>query len=188
MTDTPRSKDLDDIVAAYLQSLTSYGDGTAELEVRFGTARGMRPITRMDQDNVARRLLSAGFQMSDTKHMLRMRPEYMDQSGITRESNVRVEVAGLSDISTYCKSDKLRDVRPTFTQKTTVKDGQGKFEQADVHDFNFRVSLSKEKDLPSGGRFVGGIEDSWTTAKRHSVISRDILLLRHHRFLWCLST
>ena len=166
MTDTPRSKDLDDIVAAYLQSLTNYGDGTAELEVRFGTARGMRPITRMDQDNVARRLLSAGFQMSDTKHMLRMRPEYMDQSGITRESNVRVEVAGLSDISTYCKTDKLRDVRPSFTQKTTVKDRQGKFEQADVHDFNFRVSLSKEKDLPSGGRFVGGIEDSWDDSKK----------------------
>ena len=68
--------------------------------------------------------------------------------------------------STYCKTDKLRDVRPSFTQKTTVKDGQGKFEQADVHDFNFRVSLSKEKDLPSGGRFVGGIEDSWDDSKK----------------------
>ena len=95
--------------------------GVPEMEVRFGTARGMRPLGRMDQDNVVKRLLSSGFQISDAKYMLRMQSEYIDpKSGVTKDSNIRVELKGLRDISDYCKTDQLPSRGVTLTQKSSV--------------------------------------------------------------------
>ena len=48
------------------------------MEVRFGTARGMKPVSRIEYDNVVKRLLSAGFTIGMENYMLRMNSEYTD--------------------------------------------------------------------------------------------------------------
>ena len=57
-------KELDNLLKIYLDNVIKYSEqGNLEMEVRFGTARGMKPIKRQDYDNVVHRLLSAVFQM-----------------------------------------------------------------------------------------------------------------------------
>ena len=50
-----------------------------ELEVRFGT-RGIKPLTKIDYDNVIRKLKSLGFtsQLEQGNYMLRVQNEFLD--------------------------------------------------------------------------------------------------------------
>ena len=182
MSNTPK-KGLDQLVQTYLDELVRSGEaGVPEMEVRFGTARGMRPLGRMDQDNVVKRLLSSGFQISDAKYMLRMQSEYIDpKSGVTKDSNVRVELKGLRDISDYCKTDQLPSRGVTLTQKSSVLGPDGTREVVDVPEFNFRASLSREKNISPASRFGSSVTANWGDSKksfrymkRHTMRSPDL--------------
>ena len=192
MTNTGKTKDkeknLNDIVKVYLNTIiSSKTSSIPELEVRFGTARGMRPITRIDQDNVVKRLISAGFHISDAQYMLRMNPEYIEQkTGLIKESNVRVELLGLQDISEYCKNDNIDSVvTPNFMKKYRMRDDEGRFEVVDVPDFNFRVAISEEINILPSSRLARNIVDTWADNKksfryiqRHTLRSNDFPMVR----------
>ena len=67
-SDEPKQT-LDRITKQYLDTLRTSGrDGVSELEVRFGTARGMRKITRLEYDAVVKRLVSDGFMITNSQY------------------------------------------------------------------------------------------------------------------------
>jgi len=84
----PNQTGLKQILQSYLENLRSSGrDGTTEMEIRFGTARGMKPINRIEYGDVIQRFLSAGFQLSDAKYLLRVNSNFTDsKSGSSRLS------------------------------------------------------------------------------------------------------
>ena len=130
MSSTMQSPDqmtLEQILNIYLLNIQRGGrDGASEMEIRFGTARGMKPISRIEYDNVVKRLLSAGFELGQQSYLLRMNSEFTDpKSGVTRVSNIRAEVAGIGNVSEYCKSNDLDDMyssrKVMFMQKELTK-------------------------------------------------------------------
>jgi hypothetical protein len=46
-----------------------------ELEIKFGTGENMKPITRIDYDNVIKRVLSSGFKHEKEEYLLRIFPK-----------------------------------------------------------------------------------------------------------------
>ena len=166
---TPDQMTLEQILNIYLLNIQRGGrDGTSEMEVRFGTARGMKPLSRIEYDNVVKRLLSAGFELGEQAYLLRMNSEFTDpKSGVTRVSNIRAEVAGLGNVSAYCKSNDLDDKRERvqFVQKGWQRIADGVVRPVDVPDFNMRASLSLEKDLTSS-QIARSMVSSWRDNKK----------------------
>ena len=77
--DSEKSKQeqLDALLKVYLDNIYSFStQGELEFEVRFGT-RGVKPITRIDYDNVIQKLLSSGFEITGGKYLLRINNEEM---------------------------------------------------------------------------------------------------------------
>ena len=156
MSQEAESQTMEDILKTYLDNIQRGGrDGTSELEVRFGTARGMKAISRIESDNVVQRLLSAGFVKHSSQYLLRVKSEFIDpKTGQTKVSNVRAEISGLGNIMNYCKTNDIEvlvnksDVE--FVQKTRARINKVRGEEqvsvqvepVDVADFNFRCSLS----------------------------------------------
>ena len=162
---------LEQILNIYLLNIQRGGrDGTSEMEIRFGTARGMKPVSRIEYDNVVKRLLSAGFELGQQNYLLRMNSEFTDpKSGVTRVSNIRAEIAGLGNVSAYCKSNDLDDMYSSrkvhFMQKGWQRISDGVVRPVDVPDFNMRASLSLEKDLTTT-QLVRSMVSSWRDSKK----------------------
>ena len=166
-------KELDNLLKIYLDNVIKYSEqGNLEMEVRFGTARGMKPIKRQDYDNVVHRLLSAGFQMSETKYLLRMQNEFIDvKTGLTKQSNLRTEISGIGNIADYCKTNQIQnkfgEIKSTFIQKNYLKnDANENINPVNFNDFNFRVTLQNEKNLSVSNPIVKGLVNKWTDTKK----------------------
>ena len=182
---TPIKQTLDGILKTYLDNIQRGGrDGTSEMEIRFGTARGMKPVSRIEYDDVIKRLMSAGFTLRNSEYHLRIFSEYTDpKTGVTRISNVRAELSGLSTISEYCKSDTLdkiyTDGRVKFIQKSFQRINGDIAEPYDATDYNFKATLSLEKDLTQT-TLARSMVTSWKDSKkefrylnRHSLVHPD---------------
>ena len=81
-----------------------------ELEVRFGT-RGIKPINKIDYDNVIKKLKSLGFTSANEEggYMLRIQNEFLDSStGRYKLSNIRTEINGFQMIQDYCKDNDIK--------------------------------------------------------------------------------
>ena len=121
-----------------------------ELEVRFGT-RGIKPLTKIDYDNVICKIKSLGFtcQNEQGEYMLRVYNEFLDPAtGVFRDSDIRTEINGFHDIQTYCKRNSLLEVEAgkmgniQFFRKKNYK-GVNDVEAIrpiNFDEFNFRVS------------------------------------------------
>ena len=136
--------ELNIMLKTYLENVlrTSKKNEIFELEAKFGT-RGIKPIMRIDYDNVIKKLKSSGFTMNNNNYLLRIQNEYTDlKSGLSRMSNVRTEITGLQDARTYCNSNNLDDIQYgiAFTQKYNYKpDDLTTMYPVNFDDFNFRV-------------------------------------------------
>ena len=98
-------KSLEELVRLYLDA-----PSTHEQEVRFGTKR-QQSITRIDFDNVIKKLLSSGF-ITDTipSTTLKMNMEYTDsKTGDLKIGTKRAEIKGLENIQKYCRTNSLID-------------------------------------------------------------------------------
>jgi len=169
---------LSELVLLYLEANDKISkknkDTHYELEARFGT-RGFKGISRVDYDNVLKRLISSGFRIvGNDKVLLRISPEYIDpRTGLTKISNVRVEIEGIAGIQEYCKLNNIsaRDgllVGTTFQIKSLYKkdNESAPIRPADFDDWNFRVSLQTEKSLDKNGTLVAGLIDTWKDSKK----------------------
>ena len=148
-----------------------------ELEVRFNTIRGSKPLTKIDYDNVIHKLKSLGFHCDDPQgsYMLRIQSEFSDakeQRHTSTDSNLRTEINGFNNIQEYCKHNDIKKNleynghNVKFFKKEAYKKGEEKMRPVDFSDFNFRVSYQTEDELSPRSFIIKNILDKWDTLKK----------------------
>jgi hypothetical protein len=168
----PPHEMFDAMVETYLSGVLQTDNGSLELEVRFGTRnlKHVASITKIDFDNVIKTLLSGGFVMEKTDdYTLKINSEVMDASnGKPSMSNIRTEIAGLHNIQLYCKTNSLDKVHPIFVQKTAFqRDGDSdNVPPLNFDDFNFRLSLQKEKQFAESSTTAKTVVDPWRRSRK----------------------
>ena len=178
------AKDFENMVSLYLASnpIVVKNRKTSELEIRFGTSRYARPISKIDYDNAIKQLYAAGFTTTDPDglQILRINNEYYDlRSETTKMSNIRAEIVGIDMIQEYCKTNsiqKLIDMPTTitanghkikFTQKSPSTGPDGKYmKPVDFIDYNFKSSYQMEQDFTVDSKIPKSIIDKWTDSKK----------------------
>jgi len=167
------------ILNVYKNNYMKTEKGTPELEVKFGT-RGIKPLTKIDYDNVVKKLKSLGFQIVDQNgiNMLRIFVETLDKkTGRYIDSQVRTEITGISSIQEYCKTNNISKIinenggsSVLFLKKTPYfiqeNDTFKKVESANFDDFNFRVSLNSETNMYRKNANIGEIINNWNKIKK----------------------
>ena len=151
----------------YLNNLTKVSaDQELELEVKFGTL-GIKPISKINFDNIMKKLLSSGFIVENNVYLLRIQNEYMDMKTRTnRLSTIRTEINGLQNIRKYCQTNSLDTIETgvSYIQKSSfISDGPS---SVNINDFNFRVSLNKELKLEKTTPLVKTTLDKWKDQKK----------------------
>ena len=141
-----------------------------ELEVKFGT-KGLQNISKINFDNVFKKLKSIGFDIQGTSagdNMLRIQNEYSDDRSQIRISNIRTEIYGLHNISEYCKSNRVDgDSIVKFNQKMPVKNGENEIiRTVDYNDFNFRVSYNMERNIQKHAPIIKKTIEDWSNTKK----------------------
>jgi hypothetical protein len=161
---------LKQMIKTYLEEIKK-GNVSNELEVRFGT-KGFKRITKIDYDNVIKKLLSLGFKQNDSEsYLLRCQSEYIDsKTGVTKISNVRTEIEGLHSIQELCKTNSIEKLIPydaKFTQKTYHKDiEKNQMFPVDFEDFNFRVALNTETSISETSPMAREMISKWNDTKK----------------------
>jgi len=161
----------DDMIERYLGGVLRTDGGSLELEVRFGT-RNLKHVastTKIDFDNVIKALLSSGFIMEKMDdYTLKINSESLDpQTGKPKMSNIRTEIKGLHNIQLYCKTNSLETVTPTFVQKTGIEGDNGEMiPPLNFDDFNFRLSLQKEKQFAESSSAAKTVVGPWRSSKK----------------------
>ena len=165
--DSEKSKQeqLDALLKVYLDNIYSFStQGELEFEVRFGT-RGVKPITRIDYDNVIQKLLSSGFEITGGKYLLRINNEFVDvKTGSTKMSNIRTQIFGLAEIGAYCKTNTIDNA--TYIQKQYFRKDDTTSYPVNFDDFNFRASLQGEKDWQSSSGLIRSTLSKWADSKK----------------------
>ena len=162
----------DAMVETYLGGVLHTENGSLELEVRFGTRnlKHVASLTKIDFDNVIKALLSAGFVMQKTDdYTLKINSEIMNANGKPEMSNIRTEIAGLHNIQLYCKTNSLDKVHPMFVQKTAFQRGDSDGDivhPLNFDDFNFRLSLQKEKQFAESSSTAKTVVGPWRSSKK----------------------
>jgi len=163
---------LDNLLNVYLGSLAvSKIYENSELEARFGT-RGIKPITKIDFDNVIQKLKAQGFTFENTnKYILRIQNEHIEaNTGQKRISNIRTQIEGLTNIQNYCKTNLLPIDAVhswlSFEQKKSFKAGEQVVYPVNFDDFNFRVALNTETSWDIDTPLIQGILDKWSSTKK----------------------
>ena len=146
-----------------------------ELEVKFGT-KGVSPFTKMDYDNVIRKLKSFGFTCNyeEGVYLLRISYEYLDKSGSYKDSNIRVEITGFRAIQEYCKSNDITKLLNSdqystsvkFVRKVPVYQEKTRVDDVNFADFNFRVSYRTEEEISPANIIIRSTLNNWNNVKK----------------------
>ena len=168
---------IDNIVNKYIKTVVSQKPDTREnieLEAKFATI-GNRRISYIDYNNVIKKLLSQGFNISPKKEFLRIFNETPRSGG--NSGNIRTEISGLANISKYCKTNSVDPrMNATYEQKLPVIVEGNKVNNVDNRDFNFRVSLQKEKLFSEDDEAIQTLLSNWQNNKKmFRYISRNTL-------------
>ena len=187
-------RSMHNLLKTYLDNITKDSDTEElELEVKFGT-RGIKSITRINYDNIIKKLLAMGFTIDGNVTLLRIQNEFMDPAtGTARLSSIRTEINGLQNVRKYCQSNSLSSIDSgvTFIQKNRFSAGAGRADtggavdydnsSVEMNDFNFRVSLSKESKMHENVPIVRSIIDKWNDQKKtFRYLNR--IKMRHPKF------
>ena len=160
----------DTMIERYLGGVLQTDNGSLELEVRFGT-RNLKHVastTKIDFDNVIKTLLSSGFVMEKTDdYTLKINSEIVDpHTGKSAKSDIRTEIKGMHNIQLYCKTNSLDKVHPIFVQKTAVGANDESMPPLNFDDFNFRLSLQKEKQFAESSSAAKTVVGPWRSSRK----------------------
>ena len=144
-----------------------------ELEVKI-SSNGRTFLTRMDYDNVVKKLKSLGYICQGDPGgimLLRMSPEEINsKTGRIQISNVRAELIGTECIREYCKTN---DIQKLFKENKSVsfveKSNWVKGERMDSvinNDFNFKMDLRSETDISIDYGKGAAILEKWNECKK----------------------
>ena len=177
-------KDFENLIGVYLASnpIMQNNYKNSEVEIRFGGVnRQGKPITKINYENVIKKLYSCGFQPENESglQILRISNEYTDNKGMTKISNIRAELVGIDMIQEYCKSNSIQKVldktsssiqsefKIKFTQKTPAfSNDKLPLRPADFLDYDFRVSYKMEQDFTPNSNIAKNIINKWQDAKK----------------------
>jgi hypothetical protein len=150
---------------------------TSELEGRFGT-RGKK-LTKINYDNVIKKLLSLGFTTIDKNgsYRLSIQPQTLNtNTGVFQDTFVRIEIDNLVDIQKYCKTNQLSDIQsikynsksPAIIPNTiTETNPRGDMlYDALFKEFNFSVSYKIEKSISPKNEVLKNIIEGWNSIKK----------------------
>ena len=142
-----------------------------ELEVRFRTTSKTK-LTKIDFDNVIRRLKSLGFTTvnSNGDYQLKIQGEFTDiKTGRTKMSNMRTQINGLSSIQEYCKTNTLgkNDYAIEHMLKTYAKIGDDVVYPINNDDYQFRISYQKEATMTNKMPAVKQLISEWSNTKKN---------------------
>jgi hypothetical protein len=174
---------LDTISLAFINTNASkYGE--IEMEAKFGT-RGIRPLTKMDYDNVVKKIRASGWftPYPYGVHLLRIQPEFLDiRTGQFKTTSdfdrFRIEIDGLNNIQDYCKTNSISYLndKNSFSVKINkkaplkiFKDGKETNEtiqSANFDDFNFRVSINNEESVSKTSKIGVDVFENWNKTKK----------------------
>tara|TARA_B110000285_G_C15142673_1_gene632090 strand:- start:7890 stop:11294 length:3405 start_codon:yes stop_codon:yes gene_type:complete len=178
--------DLSKLIEMHLENLAPSERNTSnELEVRFGTKNlhymGIKPISKINFMNVVSKLKSLDYYTSygneEGNHSLKIQSEFIDpQSGVTRESGVRVEISGLPAIKQFCENNSIQasmKTNETFVRNMTlmtkkkIKGADGfDIRPVDVDAFNFRISYQSETTINSASTFAKSVISELDNSKK----------------------
>ena len=153
-----------------------------EMEAKFGT-KGIKYITKIDYDNVIKKLLSTGFLSSnhggsEGDYSLKIQPELFDaKTGEYRTSDYdfdrfRVEINGIASIQEYCNTDDLKRLieeksrTVELIRKKAVSVNEQLVQSADFDDFNFRVTYKMEETIGKRSKIANEILENWQKSKK----------------------
>ena len=174
---------LDKISLAFLNAKDSqYSE--VEMEAKFGT-RGIRPLTKIDYDNVIKKLMSNGWTTlyPNGYHLLRIQPEFLDiRTGQFKTTSdfdrFRIEIEGINSIQDYCKTNSIRFVNDKNSSSVKInrkaplklfkddKDKNDTMQSANFDDFNFRVSINNEETVSKTGKVGVDVFENWNKTKK----------------------
>lgn len=152
-----------------------------EVESKFGT-RGIKPITKIDYDNVVKKLKSLGYKCDNEQgtYSLKIQSEFIDaKTGQFKMSTdfdrFRIEITGIPNIQEYCKTNSLNMVNDRSPNNVKIlrkmdvkkeKTGDDIIESANFDDFNFRVSLKNEETITKTSKIALDIFENWNRSKK----------------------
>ena len=169
---------LSTLVDTYLTSENTHD----ELEVKFGTKR-RGALTRIDFDNIIRNLKSKGFTSAQVTgaYRLTIQSSFVDKrTGDVKMSNIRIEIPSLSNIKKFCETNRF-DIKGaagdilvenlpkyiTFTQKRRKYIANKVVKPVDFDDFNFRLDLKEENNIPISDLRVKSMLRDWDNSKKN---------------------
>ena len=162
--------DLIKLLNIYLTNVTKDSSKEEmELEVKFGTIGGKHNnITKIQHENVIKKILSSGFYQDKNEYLLRIQSEYTDQrTNKLFMSNIRTEINGFQNIRKYCQTNKLDSISSNdinHIKKHRLKDND--FSSVDFRDFNYRVSLNKEEKVDTNSSPIITMLENWNKQKK----------------------
>lgn len=182
ITDSPKVL-LDRISLAYINS-NDTRFSTVEMEAKFGT-RGIKPLTKLDYDNVIKKLLANGWTTAFPNgfHLLRIQPEFLDvKTGQYKTSRdfdrFRIEIDGLNNIQDYCKTNSISYINDKnsfivkINRKSPLKISKGGkltdeiIPSANFDDFNFRVTINSEESISKTSKIGVDVFENWNKTKK----------------------
>jgi len=157
---------INSMLSTYLNYLQENNQDNIEMEIKFGTAKRMKPITKIQFNKVIERLISLKFKKLEEQSLLRINNEYIDnKTGRVNISNTRCELSNLSTIQKYCQTDSLNDLNYDFVLKDYIYINDARVENYDNNDYNFRASIKKELNLNNSDE-ANNIITSWRDSKK----------------------
>lgn len=143
---------LEDFVDHYFQEKDIDRNKNHEIEVRFGTKRNVKPLSKNDYFNVIKKLKSLGFTCSNESGLNSLK---ITNYHLGNKSAVRVQIDSLEAIQKYCKTNSIQKLMEdsatmrsvTFVMKKNIVIDTTMFYPIDYDDFNFRVSYQTEENI-----------------------------------------
>ena len=150
-----------------------------EFEIKFGNNPKNR-LTKIQFDNTIQKLYSLGFKMMNDEgdYHLNIVNEYIDfKTQKNKQSNIRTEIKGLDNISTYCKTNTFDTENVpsfiSFIQKKRKIADNNILKPIDNRDYEFRVNYKVEHTLFNntqnedvGHKHIKNMLTSWKHSKK----------------------
>jgi hypothetical protein len=167
------------LISEKMLTMTPGHNSDFEMEAKFGT-KGIKRITKIDYDNVIKKLKSIGFKSDNESgdYSLKIQPETMYRGELSVSGNFdlfRVEINGILNIQEYCKTNNIKSLSQKspgsviVLQKYDVKEtseSDNYIHSADFDDFNFRVTMKTERTFNKNNPKVMNLFDSWNNKKK----------------------